>query len=481
MAAKKTAANKPPRKPRLGPGRQLRHKAPKTAAQLPSDNVRSTLTSSSPAAPAAALCRPQGRRRPKAPSRSLRRSAAPRASAAFRRRPDQRYPPADVAALKRVIEAAHKGKDEDADAAEKRITDPVARKLAEWAILRSDNSNPGFRRYADFAAANPSWPHATLFRKRAEAALWNDRADDRTVRAFFGKHAAADRQRALRAGAGVARPRRPRARRRARALSLANRTARDEIETRVIAMFGDMLTAADHKARMDRRFYADDVAAGLRAAKRIGGGEVTLAQAWAAVMQAPATPRRCSTRCRPRRAAKPAISSRARIGCAKNNKLEEAGKLILSAPTKSGCASISTSGGTSGACWCASCSTSATRKPPIASRAKRRRRSGATSASSAFHRRLDRAALPARSQDRRRAFRAHRRRHRTTRTRSARGGYWQGRAAEAMGEHGQAKRSTKWPRNTPPPITASSPARGSGCPISACAGRRRSRRRSRAT
>ena len=84
----------------------------------------------------------------------------------------------DIAAVKRVIEAARKGKLADADAAENGITDPVARKLAEWVILRSDNTNPSFARYAAFVNANPSWPHAALFRRRAENALWNDSLSD---------------------------------------------------------------------------------------------------------------------------------------------------------------------------------------------------------------------------------------------------------------------------------------------------------------
>src|SRR5436190_227813 len=75
----------------------------------------------------------------------------------------------------------------DADAAEASISDPVARKLAEWVILRSDNTNPTFQRYAAFVEANPSWPHSPLFRRRAENALWNDGVDDRTVRAFFAR------------------------------------------------------------------------------------------------------------------------------------------------------------------------------------------------------------------------------------------------------------------------------------------------------
>ena len=68
---------------------------------------------------------------------------------------------------------------------ENTIADPVARKLAEWVILRSDNTKPSFQRYAAFVTANPSWPHAPLFRRRAENALWNDKLDDATVLAFF--------------------------------------------------------------------------------------------------------------------------------------------------------------------------------------------------------------------------------------------------------------------------------------------------------
>ena len=53
---------------------------------------------------------------------------------------------ADIAAVKRVIEAARKGNEAEASAAEASISDPVARKLAEWIILKSDNTNPPFQR-----------------------------------------------------------------------------------------------------------------------------------------------------------------------------------------------------------------------------------------------------------------------------------------------------------------------------------------------
>jgi len=61
---------------------------------------------------------------------------------------------ADIAAVKRVIEAARKGREAEANATQASISDPVARKLAEWIILRSDNTNPSFQRYAAWVEAN---------------------------------------------------------------------------------------------------------------------------------------------------------------------------------------------------------------------------------------------------------------------------------------------------------------------------------------
>src|SRR5215831_18226030 len=191
----------------------------------------------------------------------------------------------DVAAVKRVIEAARKGKEADANAAEASISDPVARKLAEWIILRSDNTNPTFQRYAAFIEANPSWPHAPLFRRRAENALWNDGVDDRTVRAFFARQQpVTGKGRYMLARLLLAQGDREGAASLVR-YAWRHDEASPEVERRVVEMFGGMLTNADHKWRMEQRFYADDAAAGLRAAERLGGDELTVARARAAVMR----------------------------------------------------------------------------------------------------------------------------------------------------------------------------------------------------
>jgi soluble lytic murein transglycosylase len=56
-----------------------------------------------------------------------------------------------------------------------------------------------------------------------------------------------------------------------------------ELEAQVRDMFGDLITRADDKARMDRRLYAQDHETAMRAAQRLGGAEPAIARARVAV------------------------------------------------------------------------------------------------------------------------------------------------------------------------------------------------------
>ena len=239
---------------------------------------------------------------------------------------------ADIAAVKRVIEAARKGREAEANATEASIGDPVARKLAEWVILRSDNTNPSFQRYAAWVEANPSWPHSPLFRRRAENALWNDGVDDRTVRAFFAKQQPVTAKgRYMLARTLLSQGDREGAARLVRQ-AWRNDDASEGVEQRVLEMFGGMLTAADHKVRMESRFYADDAAGGIRAADRLGGNEVAIARARAAVLRK-ASNAKALLDAVPAPAQSDAGYIFSRVQWLRlNNKAEDAGKLILTAP-----------------------------------------------------------------------------------------------------------------------------------------------------
>ena len=217
-----------------------------------------------------------------------------------------------------MLEAARKGKEADADAAEKSITDPVARKLAEWIILRSDNTKPSFQRYATFVDANPSWPQSPLFRRRAENALWNDKLDDSAVRAFFANQKPTTAKgRYVLARALLAQGDR------AGAPALVRHAWRDddgsaEVEKKVLGLFGDMLTRADHKTRMDKRFYATT---SRPACARPNGSAATIsliARARAAVITKARQCQGAARRGAGRRARRRRLYLRARAdGCAK--------------------------------------------------------------------------------------------------------------------------------------------------------------------
>lgn len=238
----------------------------------------------------------------------------------------------DIERLKDVIRAARSGKTGDADSAEHAIHDPLARKLAEYIILRSYDTNVSFARYAAFVAANPEWPHAALFRRRAENALWNDQIDDATVRAFFAHHAPTTAKgryvlaRALLAAGD-----------RAGAAELVRYAWRNEdcsqdVEKRVLDMFGALLTRADHVARMEHRLYNDDAEAGLRAAERLGGNDLLIARARAAVIRHKQNAKELLDDVpRAARGEPGYIFARAQW-LRREGKPEEAGRLILSAP-----------------------------------------------------------------------------------------------------------------------------------------------------
>ena len=191
-------------------------------------------------------------------------------------------PSSDLATAKQAINLARRGRASAATELQATLSDPLARKLVEWAVLRSDDNEADFARYNAFITANPAWPSIGKLRRRAEAMLWAEKADIGAIRAFFAK------EEPLTALGRFAY---------ARAL-LANgiRTAAQaqmregwtesfsrEVESDARELFEGLITPADDKARMDRRIYADDIDAAQRAAARLGGAEAAILKARKAV------------------------------------------------------------------------------------------------------------------------------------------------------------------------------------------------------
>jgi soluble lytic murein transglycosylase len=221
--------------------------------------------------------------------------------------PTDETAPADIAVIKEAVVDARKGRTDQASDLQKTIADPLGRKLVEWAILRKDDAEGiELGRYTAFISQNPNWPAIGLVRRRAEAVLWTERPDPAFVRSFFGN----DRPASAKGKFALARAlllQGDRARARAcpssESISDANRVepicaaqnlVRDawrndafagDLESQALDVFGDLITPADHVARMNMRLYADDAEGGLRAANRVGGTALAIAKARIAVIQ----------------------------------------------------------------------------------------------------------------------------------------------------------------------------------------------------
>src|SRR5512140_146483 len=225
-------------------------------------------------------------------SAALKKAAHAKHVAAAQRKPTRSSdvpPPAadaapmsgDLAAVRNAIDLARKAKTSEATAIEATISDPAARKLTEWFILRHPETDANFSRYAAFIADNPGWPSMGLMRKRAEARLWQDRSDAATVRNFVGDQPTSAKGRFALARVLLAEGDRD------GAASLVRGAWRsDELsessEAEAFEHFHDLLTREDHRARMDKRIGAKDLSGAKRAAQRLGSDELAIVKACAA-------------------------------------------------------------------------------------------------------------------------------------------------------------------------------------------------------
>jgi len=191
----------------------------------------------------------------------------------------------DIAALREAVTAVRRGKTTQAADLQTTIVDPVARKLVEWTILRSDDTQSiDVSRYMAFITQNPTWPSIALLRRRAEATLWADRLDPAFVRAFFGKEPPTTTKGKFALARALLLQGH-----RASAQSLVREAWRydsfsSDLENPALDVFRDLITSADHKARMDMRLYAEDIDGALRAANRAGGYAPVIAKARVAVI-----------------------------------------------------------------------------------------------------------------------------------------------------------------------------------------------------
>jgi soluble lytic murein transglycosylase len=282
----KDAAKKPGKDAGKTAGKDAAKDKPKPAAAAPAPKSRPT--ANAPAAPAVTATI-----KPSAPAPASTRPVAPPVLAPATRQhaaPRKPVTPAAVAAtsstsqadkdtLENVIELVRKRKPGDASSYADSISDPVARKLAEWIILRSEDNGASVERYRAFLSANPSWPSQTFLRRRLEAAMWDDRRDDSVGWSWFENESPVSAKgRFVLARAMLARGDRANAERLVREAWRSDPMSEDT-ENNALDQFGALLTAGDQKARMDALLYGSETEAAMRAARRLGAGYVALAKA----------------------------------------------------------------------------------------------------------------------------------------------------------------------------------------------------------
>ncbi len=271
--------------PRERPGKKAAKPAPTPAAKTAAPKSAAPKTSNqAQKLQAAPLSLAPGTMAPAAPAMAPAPAAASRPVIAFAGAPTTSTSPLDLQAVKQALDLVRKSQQDQASSIEASITDPTARKVVEWAILRSDDGSNDFARYANFIAANPSWPSVTTLRRRAEGVLWQERADPQTVISFFATepphtvkgHFALARAFLAQGNSGSA----------AAALreTWRNDSFSADLENQARDTFGGLITPADDAARMDMRLYDDDDDAGLRAARRLDANALALAKARAAVI-----------------------------------------------------------------------------------------------------------------------------------------------------------------------------------------------------
>jgi soluble lytic murein transglycosylase len=219
-----------------------------------------------------------------APPSSVKSLVAPRIAAPFATAATTATSPLDLSAVKQALDLVRKNRQDEATAVANSITDPLARKLVEWVILRSEDSTNDFSRYSAFINANPSWPSIPLLHRRAEAGLWQESTDPQAVIAFFAN----DQPRSANGHFALARALLTRGDS-ARASAILHEAWRgdafsSDLEGQAREAFGGLITPADDAARMDARLYAEDEDAALRAARHLDAGAMAVAKARMAVI-----------------------------------------------------------------------------------------------------------------------------------------------------------------------------------------------------
>jgi soluble lytic murein transglycosylase len=212
------------------------------------------------------------------------------------------------------------------------LPDPVDARIVQWLVLNGTGPGLSSDRVAAIGKSLDGWPGHTLVRRRYEEALAreNPKAADVIARLGAEKPVSADGV-SLLAGAYITLGRK------ADALAVIRPFWRDpklskELETTIRQEFGQLLTPAEKKARMDRLLYSERAVQAIALSKGLGTEQEALANAVIAVIKR--SPKAIALLdALPASAKRDPLATYARIQHLRRaEKYEAAAKLMLNAP-----------------------------------------------------------------------------------------------------------------------------------------------------
>ena len=246
--------------------------------------------------------------------------------------PPKTAPPANATGLQLAVKLLDNNDPGGAMAAAYALPDKLDLKLVDWLIATGGYAGVPSSSISSLQKQVADWPGQSLIRLRFEQALKREQPGATTViAALGGSTPVSDDGKIMLAAAYLDQGRSD------DAAAIIRPLWRDgdfpqSTESTIASKFASLLRAADHKARMDRLLYAEDSAAGLRAAQHLDTTQQALAKAVALQI-------RNSSKAAAALDALPASTKRdplwlyAKVDALRTaGKLEDAGKLIQSAP-----------------------------------------------------------------------------------------------------------------------------------------------------
>ena len=238
------------------------------------------------------------------------------------------------AGLKLALKLLDNGDPAAATVAAYALPDPVDIKIVDWLVATSGSNAVPSSRILAVRKKLSDWPGQTLLRLRYEQAIARENlAPADIIKALGASKPVSDSATIELAEAYVASGRQKDAATLIRSFWRNEDFSRSDEKT-ILSEFGDLLTAADHKARMDRLLYDGQSDDALRVAALIGKDQLALAKAVVSTIKQRKTAYRELTAL-PGSVRNDPLALYSRIQALRRaDKIDEAAKLLLSAPRR---------------------------------------------------------------------------------------------------------------------------------------------------